>query len=393
MKVAVLVDSISRNAGGIFDAVRRLCQIQVRLGDEVSVHSVEDRFTDTDRSAWDPVRLSVFPRLGPSAFGYAPGLIQDVVQTRPDIIHSHGIWKFTSVVAMRAAARLHCPRIVHTHGMVDPWALNQSKAKKLFARLAYENRNLGNATCIRALTTSEARAIRALGFRAPVAVIPNGIDVEPLNEDVRQRVSAVMPGRKILLYLGRIHPKKGLVNLLRAWADVLDSQLPPAVASEWMLVIAGWDQHGHERVLRKLCEYLSLGEDRVRFVGPQFGTDKATWYERCDAFVLPSLSEGLPMVVLEAWAHAKPVVITPSCNLPEGDQYGAAIVAEPDARSLAGALERMLSVTQADRGNMGRMGMRLVEECFSWPRVGQQMQEVNDWALGGGAVPHCVCVD
>jgi glycosyltransferase involved in cell wall biosynthesis len=391
MKVSVLVDSISRNAGGIFDSVRRLCQIQARLGDEISVHTVEDEFTGADRSAWEPIRVSAFRRLGPSAFGYAPGLIQDVVQTRPDIIHSHGMWKFTSVVAIHAAARLHCPRIIHTHGMVDPWALNQSRAKKLFARFAYENRNLRNAACIRALTHAELRVVRALGFRGPVAVIPNGVDVEPLRTQVRQSVSAVLPGRKVLLYLGRIHPKKGLMNLLRAWAEVTDCHLQDSIASEWVLVIAGWDQHGHEHVLRQLCGHLALGEDRVCFVGPQFGTDKATWYERCDAFVLPSFSEGLPMVVLEAWAHAKPVIITPSCNLPQGDQYGASIVSEPDEQSLAGALKRMLSMTQADREGMGSNGIRLVEECFSWLRVGQQMQEVNDWAVGGRAVPDCVC--
>ena len=168
------------------------------------------------------------------------------------------------------------------------------------------------------------------------------------------------------MYLGRIHPKKGLVNLLRAWASVARPQSSDfcPLSSDWTLTIAGWDQGGHEAELKRLATELEIpwrdcreapsplrGEGgrkpdevdfsisafqrfSVFFLGPLFGAEKAAAYRSCDAFILPSFSEGLPMVVLEAWAYGKPVLMTPECNLPEGFAVSAAIRIETNPKAL-----------------------------------------------------------
>jgi poly(glycerol-phosphate) alpha-glucosyltransferase len=277
--------------------------------------------------------------------------------------------------------------------MLESWAVARSQAKKAVAMWAYEGRNLRGAACIRALNESEAQSIRAFGLRNPIAVIPNGVDLPTIDADAARQSAKLLPGRQVLLYLGRLHPKKGLVNLLHAWAELAAHRDTRTRVDGWTLVIAGWDQEDHERQLLDVSKQLCLGADRVLFVGPQFGTDKAMWYLRCDAFILPSLSEGLPMVVLEAWAYGKPVICTPQCNLPLGVKSGAAISADPCAASLLAALKSLTSMYEAERVAMGARGICLVAEHFAWPKIAATMCDVDRWILGGGNAPDSVLID
>jgi poly(glycerol-phosphate) alpha-glucosyltransferase len=273
--------------------------------------------------------------------------------------------------------------------MLDPWALRNSAWKKRLAAWAYENANLRGAACIHALCDSELQAIRTYGLRNPVAVVPNGVDLPRQQVSKPTRWEADLPdGAKVLLYLGRLHPKKGLPNLLRAWRLSARER----GSSKWRLVIAGWDQGGHEAELRRLAEELCIAETVV-FAGPQFGEDKAASFHRATAFVLPSFSEGLPVAVLEAWAHGLPVVMTPQCNLPEGLAAGAAVQVDPEPASIAAGLWELFRMSDAEREAMGERGRRLVEERFSWPKIAQQMKAVYEWVLGGGPKPEWVQTD
>jgi poly(glycerol-phosphate) alpha-glucosyltransferase len=207
----------------------------------------------------------------------------------------------------------------------------------------------------------------------------------------------------VLLFLSRIHPKKGLVNLLKAWAETRNAERGKGTADEWVLAIAGWDQGGHEAELKRLCGERQIifadvreprpvagGPGSVVFLGPQFNAAKAACYEQCDAFVLPSFSEGLPMVVLEAWAHSKPVLMTPECNLPEGVQGGAALVAAATEAGMVSGLRDLLQMPAVQRLAMGRRARQLVEERFTWARVGEQWRTVQEWMVGGGSKPDCM---
>jgi poly(glycerol-phosphate) alpha-glucosyltransferase len=178
-----------------------------------------------------------------------------------------------------------------------------------------------------------------------------------------------------------------LLNLIRAWKEALNSH--PSILNSWMLAIAGWDQGGHEAQLRKLTTDLRLLTS-VIFLGPRFGADRDACYRACDAFVLPSLSEGLPMTVLEAWAYAKPVLMTSECNLPEGFVAGAALQTGTTSKQIAARLKQLIEMSDDDRKAMGARGRALVAETFSWPRIGEQMRWVYEWVLGGGTAPETI---
>jgi poly(glycerol-phosphate) alpha-glucosyltransferase len=222
----------------------------------------------------------------------------------------------------------------------------------------------------------------------------------------------VEPGRKVLLYLGRIHPKKGLVNLLRAWKEVRGQRSEVrGRGAEWVLAIAGWDQVGHEAELKRLATELGLSWTDVRatglqggkttghvvggpwsvvFLGPQFNEAKSSCYAQCDGFILPSFSEGLPMVVLEAWAYGKPVLMTEECNLPEAFACGAALRIETTTESIATGLREFFAAPEASHRQSGQEGLQLVRERFVWPMIARQMHQLYSWMLGGGSRPACL---
>ncbi len=385
MKVAFLTASLSRRAGGLLPIMRELPGELSRVGLRLTVFGLRDEYTDEDAASWNGAEIRTYEVAGPRSFGYAPLLWRGLKALDADLVHTHGLWMYPSVVSLRWARSRGKPCLISPHGMLDPWALRHSAWKKRLAGWLYEDRNLGGAACIHALCEAEAASVRAYGLRNPVCVIPNGVDVP-------ENARAFAPGwadgvpeqAKVLLYLGRLHPKKGLPNLLRTWGSLL-----PAARREWVLVVAGWDQGGHEAELKRMGRELGLGNSVV-FVGPQFGEQKEASFGRADAFVLPSFSEGLPVTVLEAWAYGLPVLMTPQCNLPEGFQASAALRIEPDPESIGRGLVELLGMSDAERREMGRRGRRLVEGKFSWPRIAAEMKSVYEWVLGGGPKPDSV---
>jgi poly(glycerol-phosphate) alpha-glucosyltransferase len=469
MKTASVMSSLSRNSGGLFESVRRLHQCLAEIpGVDVTVLGLRDEFTEADQAVWSPLNVKAFPMCWPQQLGYAPGMKQALFELDEEIIHTHGIWRYPSILARDWHRRTGRPYLISPHGMLDPWAVKNSAWKKKLAQIFYEREHLEHAACIRALCKSEADSIRVFGLKNPICIIPNGIDLAlsvegselRLDGSSVHRLAEIQKHRKVLLYLGRIHPKKGLVNLLRAWKQTLNSQ--PST-NDWLLAIAGWDQGGHEAELKRLASELGIPWADVReskaphpgplpsaereghtqlstlnsqpaasllFLGPQFNEAKTACYQNCDAFILPSFSEGLPMVVLEAWAHGKPVLMTPECNLPEGFEANAAIRIETNIESIAQGLRELFrlphsectsplrpeelpfSASDGEKVAVGRMrrdpsevsslvpcsklsamgmrGRQLVAERFTWPKIASELKSVYDWVLGGGAKPECV---
>jgi glycosyltransferase involved in cell wall biosynthesis len=375
----------------------------------MDVLGLVDQFNIEDRQAWAPLRPQGFRVVGPPIAGYAPQLYGALVRSQAELMHCHGIWMYPALACLRWARREHKPYLISPRGMLDPWALGHSGWKKRVAGFLFQNAHLHRAACIHALCNAEAEAVRAYGLSNPICIIPNGVDLPSLVENSKPQsqnlLLKIANNRKILLYLGRLHPKKNLANLLRAWKQALNSH--PSMTENWVLAVAGWDQAGHERILKRLAADLGLsfldvsdprsagttattGSTSVAFLGPRFGADKSECYRACDAFILPSLSEGLPMTVLEGWAHAKPVLMTPECNLPEGFATEAALQIGPRAEQIAAGLKHMTEMSDDDRRTMGDRGHTLAATRFSWPQIGEQMRSVYEWVLRGGATPQTV---
>lgn len=390
LNVAVLTASASRNAGGLFTSVRRSAIALGELGHDIAVLALQDEYSATDLSAWEPLTPQLFPRKGPKALAYAPGLEAALVAGSHDVVHLHGIWQYPSVQASRWRRRTEKPVMVSPRGMLDAWALKNSSWKKRIARALFESDNLHNAACLHALNNAEVTAMRAFGLTNPIAVIPNGTDLPDLT--VKHARPGWLPddGCKTLLFLGRIHPKKGVSELIDAWA--LLKRRAPHLVRQWTLVIAGWDDGGHRPGLERRVAEAGL-KGSIHFPGPVHGSEKAALLSAADAFILPSFSEGLPMAVLEAWSYEVPVFMTEACNLPEGFVQGAAveITAEPEnmARVLADYLDGGI---EGGKGlaAFGSRGRALVAKRFTWSRIACAHADVYHWMVRGGEIPDCV---
>jgi poly(glycerol-phosphate) alpha-glucosyltransferase len=362
--------------------------LSTERGVEVEVMSVQDEASNDDLPLWEPLPVHLFSALH-AGFRYAPALAKHLASAGADLTHVHGLWTYLSIAnshwAKAGAGEARRPYLISPQGMLDPWALQNSRWKKWIAASVFERRHLRDASCIHAVGESELSSIRAFGLKNPVCVIPNGaraIDEfvpalpPPWNDEI-------VRGRKVLLYLGRIHLKKGLTNLLRGWQRSLKDN------SRWILIVAGWDQDDHRRELEELARRLGI-LDSVHFAGPLFGKSRDAAYQHAKAFVLPSLSEGQPLAVLEAWSHGLPVLMTPECNLTEGFDEGAAIRIAPTVDGAADGLNLMASSDEAELAHMGQRGKALVAIRFSWPRIAEQMVEVYRWLLGEADRPGCV---
>ena len=373
--------SLSRKGGGIQEVVRRSALELHRRGSMVSVFGLSDEHVEEDREYWRPIVVNIFQQRGYKPFGYAPDLLPALRSVAPDVLHNHGLWMYPSVASVQWSKMTHRPYLVSVHGMLDPWAVTHSYWKKKLASMMYEHRHLTNAACLHALCSAEADAIRGYGLSNPICVIPFGIDlpVPALGESIRHE--------KALLFLGRLHPKKGLMNLLTAWQRLQHDRAPEIAG--WELWIAGWDQGNHEQALQEYSAEQGIASS-VRFLGPKFGEDKDLLLRSVGAFVLPSFSEGLPVSVLEAWAYGLPVVMTKECNLPQGFSSGAALCIDTTATGIARGLSDLMALPSEGRTAMGLRGRQLVEQQFSWASYAEHMSSVYAWMSGAGPRPECV---
>ncbi|MFT3913257.1 MAG: glycosyltransferase [Anaeromyxobacteraceae bacterium] len=387
MKVTHLTWLLSNRGGGIPPVIGALARAQAAAGASVEVLGVEDPAERPQEGIPSP---RVHPAAGPLALGRAPGLARALAAAPPELLHLHGLFTWTSKDACDFGRRTGRPVVVSPHGMLEAPALARSAWKKRVFRAFVEDDNLRRAACLHALNAEEARSFRAFGLTSPVAIVPNGVELPdiagaPPRDALRRRFPSLSPGR-LLLFLGRLHPKKGLHVLVDAWARL--AKAGTLDREGWSLVVAGPDQLGHEAEVRRDAEARGLG-GRVHFVGPLWGEAKAEAFAAADAFALPSYTEGFSIAVLEAMAWRLPVVITRACNF-DVEAPGAGLLCEADAASVAAALETLLSRSPAERAALGAAGRALVERAYTWPSVAASLIAVYAWLLGGGARPASV---
>lgn len=390
MKVVLLGASNSRSAGGLYATMSSLSKALSEQGVDVSVLGVDDEHSPEDRAAYGQVPLPTYttsrlPLL--HQLGYSHDIHKRLEELAPDIIHLQGIWMYHSAACLRHAK--HHPGvkvIIEPHGMLDPWAVRNSYWKKWIVGHLFEFRNLHRAHCIHALCQSELQSIRAFGLSNPIAVIPNGITLPTASSTSTNSLqsfpilsNSLQANKKTLLFIGRIHPKKGLKELVEAVAIL--KVYHPQWLDHWEIKIYGWDQLNHSAEIQELIRAHSL-QGHISLLGPLFGQAKEQALRSASAFILPSHSEGLPMGVLEAWAYGLPVVMTPQCNLPEGFTADAAIRCNPEPQSIADALETLDTLSPTLITAMGQHGRTLVEHQFTWSTIATQTITLYRHLLG-----------
>lgn len=357
LRVGLLTAAASRLGGGVFEAVVTHAAMIRERGGEAAVFGLADAHMEEDRDRFAPSTVHYAPVTGPAQVGFAPGLLRALVAADLDVLHLHGIWMYPSRAGALWAKGTGRPYVISPHGMLDPWITARGRLKKAIARAGYERASWRAARGLHALTVREAGDIARESGRTDSIVIPNG------GPEALAAPAALRP--PAFLYLGRIHPKKNIAALVRGWS----ARAEAAGALGATLTIAGWGEAAH---VAELEAQLAGAPPSICFVGPAYGEKKDRLFRNARFFVLPSHSEGLPMVVLEAWAAGTPVLMTTACNLPEGFAAGAAIDCGMDEAAIGAALDRAFGMGAEEWLGMAAAAHALATGTFAKDAVAER---------------------
>lgn len=299
------------------------------------------------------------------------------------ILHVHGLWLLPNAYPARIKGSRPATPVIHApRGMLGLAALQISKWRKRIVWSMWQRGALEAADCIHATAMSEYEEIRSTGLRNPVAIVPNGIDI---SDRLLETVPLARPQQRTILSLGRLHPKKALDVLVRAWAS-LEPRYP-----SWRVRIVGPAEVGYDDELRRLA--YALGISRLTVEGPLFGDAKSEAYRAADLFVLPTLNENFGLVVAEALAAGVPVICStgaPWSGLVT-ERCGWWIDQGPGP--LAEALAAALSMSPEERTQMGMRGRDWMLRDFAWSRIAADMKDVYAWLQHKTGRPPCVHID
>ena len=385
-----ITTSLSRSSGGPFQSVSGLSRAVAGLdrGRVMVIGGYADQSLWTeDQSQWSATPLVAVPYRGlRTAFRLRECLqtgIHDAHKTGvTPLIHLHGMWDAASLSLALLPQSRAIPLVVSPRGMLEPWALQQKRLKKAAAMHLWQRSLLTRASLLHATSHLECEGLRALGFRGPVAIVPNGIDVPPDIDSLRDAKPAHTPigssPQRRCVFLSRLHPKKGLPMLLAAWKRIRPQR--------WTLEIAGSGDPRHEAEVRDIIRRLQLHE--VSLVGDLRGVHKWRFLANADLFVLPTFSENFGIAIAEAMAAGIPVITTRGTpwQVLRDEQIGWWI--DADENALATALREATSEPVATLHDRGRRARRYALKTFAWQSIGQQMLACYEWVLGiGPATP------
>jgi len=376
--------------GGIVVIVSSVAEALVRRGHRVAVMTTNSNLDeDLDVPLDEPVDvegvevwyfrrneavkrwLPFVPYLSKSiGYFFAPEMSRTLARVMPlvDVAHIHSPFSYPNYAVANAAFRHGKPLVYQQNGIFDPERLRFRSLKKWLYIQAVERPIMRQAAALIAGTDAERASYEALGVRTECHRIVNGVDVSRYRMRPRPAADArwgFEPGDEVVLFMGRLHPVKGVEKLVRAFLTIHE-RFPSA-----RLVVAGPDEWGLEERLR--AEVLAAGLERhVLFPGMLTGEEKLDLLARADLFCLPSEAEGFSLAILEALASATAVMISPGCHFPEVEAAGVGRIVVPDPESLAEGLMGLL-VDRRRLHAMGEKGRAFAEREYSWEHVTSEL--------------------
>jgi glycosyltransferase involved in cell wall biosynthesis len=394
MKILHITPSVGPLSYGLGQVALNLMKAQTEIGHDSVIWSL-DEAVDGLRAAESigvPAdRIRTFPSIGPRSLGFSPSLIRAarIDGNGVNVVHQHGIWTAISYVTTRLRTWHGLRSVVAPHGSLDSAVIRKSLWKKRLALAGYEAANLAEADCLQATAPAEIEDFRSYGLQRPIALIRNGIAnkwIQQGGDAERFRASCGIPAdRRVMLFMSRIAPKKGLPMLLKAWSR------QRLLTSSWLLLVVGGDEDGHRVEVENLRRELGL-TDQVRFVGPKFGQDKRDAFAAAEVLVLPSISEGFPIVVLDALGAGVPAIVTKATAWKDLESYDCGWWVDASVAGLEGALAAALTMPKERLKAMGAAGRRLVSTNYNWTTIATTTIELYEWLLRSRKQPAFVSV-
>ncbi len=382
MKILHLSNIAGKLGGGVSQVVHSLLYHQTSNGAEARLWFLghkrlekeisSDEGLDIDRLSAIKLRSFLFP----SIFIRFNSLLNEV-----NIVHQHGIFLPTSLLSLMASRSNKV--IISPHGYLEPEKLRVSILKKKIVLFLFEKLNLMNCSCLIACSRQEASYLRDFGLKQPIALLPNGVDESFVRNDSNNNKNTsfrtkyeISLDTKVLLFLSRIHPFKGLKLFLESLV-IIKEQFRK---NKWIFIIAGQDELNHEKELRQIVTKHKM-EDIVRFVGPQYGKEKIEALDSADCFILPSKGENFGISIIEALARGVPVLTTKNTPWKELNETQCGWWIERSIEGFSNTLLQIISTSSSDLCQMGNKGIVLIKDRFTWPNITIQSMQIYKWVL------------
>lgn len=356
MKIIHFIPSIDRTSGGTSSYMQllakelgKLCELYIATSSSDSPVQIEN------------AQIRFIPCSWKERKAMKTAWRQLLQEIRPDVVHVNCCWLPQCAWAQLWAQEAGYKVVLSPHGMLEPWIMARHYwTRKFPALLLYQKKAIVKADCLHATAESEKENLLKLGYNNKIQIIANGIDVESimLKKDWKRK--------KQILFLSRIHVKKGIDFLLEAAA-----QLKNELAG-YTIHIAGEGDASYIRQLKEKAKQLGI-ESMVDFCGGVYGEKKWQLFRDADVFVLPTYSENFGIAVAEALASGTPVITTNGTPWEELNTLHCGWYTEVGTTATVNALRQFLQTSEEELETMGKRGRKLMEEKYSTTMVARQM--------------------
>lgn len=370
MKVVHSIASLDLSAGGPSRSLPNICIGLKRKGVNQQIVTYNSKNPNSRKLIDENIDVTLIQKKNKIGLDYKK-IIEGV---DGDVFHLHNLWNPILHWTAKHCRRKNIPYVISPRGTLEPWPLSQKKLKKRVSWLLYQKKDLSRASCIHSTSESEARNIRNLGITTPIAIIPNGINIDnypyqKINNDIN----------KTLLFLSRVSPKKGVETLIKVWKSI-----PDHIKSNWKLRIVGEGDKGlddsYYLSIKKLIRDYELSNSVV-LAGPKYGTDKINEYKNANLFVLPTHSENFGMVIAEAMVSGVPVITTKGTPWGVLNEKNLGWWINNTENELKNALTEAMSLDENSRLKMGLKSRQHIIDNYSMKEITLKYQRLYNWLL------------
>jgi glycosyltransferase involved in cell wall biosynthesis len=358
---------------------------------EVDTQILSIRYTGNEKNSliqkyklnWQTFNYNLFKKLRYS-IDMKRYIEAEILREKNIILHTHNLWNYICYVSFKVSRKHNIPLIVSVRGSLYKWSLEQSKLKKSIAWLFFQKRVLQHACCIHVTEIKELEAVRGLQVNTPIAIIPNGINLEEFDKLKTKKDAKYNLGlknnKKYILFISRLHPKKGIEFLINSWISLATQY------EEWDLLIVGPEYD--KRYVGSLKSNINNSglTERVIFTGMLEGQKRLDAFAASSLFVLPSFSENFGVAIAEAMAAKLPVITTQGTPWEEIDVYRAGWWVQLNKNNIDDALNEALGCHEEALTQKGLNGYELIKK-YEWKYQAIKMKQVYRYILNGGSKP------
>lgn len=373
MKILSFVSSLDLSSGGPSRSVPMLVKGLAELGVDITLMTVKSENMNTHALEGTTAKQKV---LSPSFS--KKEIAKYLAEERFDLIQIQSMWDLPYHKVMVEARRLGIPYIVTPRGMLEPWSLSQKKWKKKLAWWFYQRNDVQKSVCVFTTAKMEAEHVSNLGITTCKVVIPNGIET-----DAYPCKSSVEGVKKQVLFLSRVHVKKGIELLFEAWKRLHSDYV------DWQLLVIGNGEAEYIHSLENRVESLGL-KDSIKILPPVFGEAKIKVYQESALFCLPSFSENFGMVIAEAMSCGTPVITTTNCPWEILNETNTGWCVDLSVDNLECTLREAMGMDANALYDMGQKAGKLIFDNFDYRSVTRKTLRLYEWLLNSGEKPEFV---